>query len=1182
VRLVPIFPDGDQPGFNREAALNAYEWALSNPEEAVTVAKALALDEIAALTEKHYEVIQKAVDKFYIEQVEVSKRALKRVVVSKAARGEDVDEYVAMGDELSKAAGDMNFFERQRKAQGQWRDPRGRWRTMNVKIARSGERGAPLGPNQTLPPAVANRMGVSQAEKMPSANRNRLHNAYLQVAEALDTVADIDPKDVITAYKFKNPRNGAETVKVHQGNKPVLDEFDFEGDNDLEEIEVNVDPTLTAGGATFDLVSALGGGFGTAGAVTSAGAQAGGAASKFRENWRAIGDGQFGAEQDTRARDFQNIGNASQLIGNALGSHIGPAGRFATTVGNWVGTHGPQAEEVLGPGTRKLSYRYRGVEKRPDPELQDAIDQTMSQIAAKAKSKEAKVEVTDKDKRRYKDAAHEVLVYGPLSEYGKQFGTKDKDGKPTGESPLITRMIKDLPDMGLARLQLESGHVPPSHGVIIDRKGVVTTQAVGYGDDWYLPFNLKTIGQVNGGEYVRTRTLGGPTSEDIYTALITEARGITVVSHSGIYNIEFDKTFRGGRRFNDKARRMVDRYEKLLDAVKEGQVSPNVPVDRLRELNATVAATGMEGQEASDYFQSLKAEEGKNPKMSVERIAQVRDRWINEVVAQGMDPDFTMDDLKEEYVNKRSTQILAEKKAAPAVTSDPDWDALAADVMSDRPDSFQALNEQLGEQTGSSPEAMGALKASEAYRVAQEGVSAADKRETARIEAAREFEADPIAALEFTHKGTAERWNTELGRAQYEYRQAHRGMQLDANGYRNALKALQEQFPYYIKRTEWRPLPGGDVAHTGTKDTGYVMPRYNRPTAAKAGYHQRLVTGAGKISAAETGYQNNRVRLKMVNQGSGSSASTDEQYVAPGSGGNSFVQRNKKAQEAKKANDARYALYAEVTAKGKHYASIAGNPVIPVHFDDPAWRNAFVVETGRDYPISFGLVSEFHKHFSGYTGPSDRTKIPGAKPGVKEPSPLTEAEFSYLASNVPGFTDAAFEEAESLNAYLKDPQGNVGIDQNKFNVAGNVGPSGQFQEWSGADVPDVALTDPRAVFAFKGDDFKSGKNPKMYEATAKNKVRAIAAFQVGAGVDLEVAKIDPASPFMDAGLDDKITGDLITVLAKIGNGGDSKDQQNLIKELHQLRALTHLRTGANMQQAAIGNAPGQATSIFSP
>ena len=39
-----------------------------------------------------------------------------------------------------------------------------------------------------------------------------------------------------------------------------------------------------------------------------------------------------------------------------------------------VGSHGPQAEAVIGPTARRTAYRYRGTEKTPDKHIVDAYD----------------------------------------------------------------------------------------------------------------------------------------------------------------------------------------------------------------------------------------------------------------------------------------------------------------------------------------------------------------------------------------------------------------------------------------------------------------------------------------------------------------------------------------------------------------------------------------------------------------------------------------------------------------------------------------------------------------------------------------------------------------------------------------------------------------------------------------
>lgn len=146
-------------------------------------------------------------------------------------------------------------------------------------------------------------------------------------------------------------------------------------------------------------------------------------------------------------------------------------------------------------------------------------------------------------------------------------------------------LIRALPtDPFTAKLSEQAGHVLPSQGVVINADGEVVSQAVGYSDDHYLPFDLKNLASLRGGQYVRTRVSGGLTGEDIYTAIQSGARMATVVSTSGVFSIQFDQNFRGARGNSDKARSMYDRYLKILDAVDNSNmylkdVSPSVYED---------------------------------------------------------------------------------------------------------------------------------------------------------------------------------------------------------------------------------------------------------------------------------------------------------------------------------------------------------------------------------------------------------------------------------------------------------------------------------------------------------------------------------------------------------------------------------------------------------------------------
>lgn len=262
--------------------------------------------------------------------------------------------------------------------------------------------------------------------------------------------------------------------------------------------------------------------------MTQALGHAGGETNAFADAWHKNAD----YNDSTNSQTYARIEAGSKLLANMPGAK----GKMAGQMGEWVGRYGPEAEKVIGPHLRRTAYRYRGTERRPDPKLA-AAKQTAASNASKA---------LDIPQDKFTPEV-EALV-----------------------SQTAAQMYLDanLPDRKLNAVQRASGKIPPSEGVIINADGKIITQAVGYMDDHYLPFNLKNLKGLQGGSYVRSRSSGGPTSEDIYTGLVSGARSVTVVSHSGVFTVHFDDDFRGGRRYNDKAAQMVSRYAKTLDAIK--------------------------------------------------------------------------------------------------------------------------------------------------------------------------------------------------------------------------------------------------------------------------------------------------------------------------------------------------------------------------------------------------------------------------------------------------------------------------------------------------------------------------------------------------------------------------------------------------------------------------------------
>jgi len=459
----------------------------------------------------------------------------------------------------------------------------------------------------------------------------------------------------------------------------------------------------------------------------------------------------FGRKPDDRgttAGQWRRLEASSKLAYDMGGKYLPEQAQLALKAGEYAGKYEPQAERVIGPSARRAAYRYRGVEKKPDAVFQNDIDS---------------LRVSQKGGR----PAHEALIFGTPTPAPRGRGPEQGMWEDRTESRTIAKMKDLLPSPELYELNKKSGTLPPSQGIIINRSGKVITQAVGYGEDWYLPFNLRNLSQLSGGEYIRTRAYGGLTTEDVYVGLVSGARAVTVVSHSGTYTMEFDDNFRGARRFNDKAGRMHARYAQLLDAVKFGDVTlGDISPARKQELRDKVAReTGKDPAditEGTPEFKVLRTREKANPKLAKADMEAAAIQALNEspkLLGQGHTGYRSFDD----YVDQGGN-----------------------------PDPIKAA-EELGAQ-----------------------------REVTR-------------AIDSATITNAENLNPLI---------------LNGRGYGKAMKALQDQFPYYIARAEYI-APG-----PGRTDAGYIKPRFIRPAEALSGYYDKTIEGKAKLHADRTNYQN--------------------------------------------------------------------------------------------------------------------------------------------------------------------------------------------------------------------------------------------------------------------------------------------------------------------------------------
>jgi SpoVK/Ycf46/Vps4 family AAA+-type ATPase len=367
------------------------------------------------------------------------------------------------------------------------------------------------------------------------------------------------------------------------------------------------------------------------------------------------GDWMGHGPDDYRTTDqFWRRTSTAAAIGSGAAAATGnQQAATALMAGKFVGDMAPEAEKVMGPTARRAAYRYRGTEKTPNARYQRLIDGSKQHYGSGSVARENMLRGT--------------FQKIPVNPYNTQAGSREI----WNPSPLIEEMQKTLPDPQRYHLNRKSGTIPPSQGIIIDKSGRVTTEAVGYGEDWYLPFNLSHMKDVRGGEYVRTRAFGGLTTEDVTAGLISGARAVTVVSHSGVFTMEFDPSFTGSKRYNDKAARMAKRYGQLLDAVKSKEVSlGSIPPQRNEELKALAARKYSPDLDVKAYKEQLKKlqdKEREDPKLAEATKSEILTQLLNERVQED-DPakDFQSFQLAAEAAaNKNGNYEVVDQISTP-------------------------------------------------------------------------------------------------------------------------------------------------------------------------------------------------------------------------------------------------------------------------------------------------------------------------------------------------------------------------------------------------------------------------------------------------------------------------------------------------------------------------------------
>ena len=766
--------DPRDPNFDIDQARAAYRYLRDGGPEAELVFKCAVFDDIQRELAVIKPEVQGLVDEWASERISKMVGRLERaggrtatiiskalVPVAKAIAEDAVDEYSEQ--------------ERSANAKRQSRDRRGRFVTMGRRIDYTVPK---------MPHAEANALGIPMladeaGKHLPDATQYAFRAAKQQTADMLRGAHETGALHEVRAAYHKpggHDENGvyspeANELQTYRGGVDWDDLANMHANGyKLMGVQADIDRDLNVGGAAFDLITAAGVSPETAGSLVG-GAKANDWAD-FQSKWKTQGQA-----NTPRARSYARVEAGAQVANAMLPAHTPAPVRTGVIAAGWAGRHGQKLEDLLGPTAAKNAYRYRAVEKKPSPQLQRQLNFLRRNIKSEHGGANSK-------------AARDQFVIGSPIKGGT---VPLPGGKKTEGSPVRDYLEARLPDPNRVQLHLESGRGVPSQGILVNERGQIVAESVGLGEDHYLPFTPRALKQLKGGEYARTRAFGGPTTEDFYAALVGGARAFTVVSNSGTFVVQFQPDFRGARRFNDKAARMLGTYAGLLDALQAEIVGFEIPEDRSRELRARAARDFPGSPMMRDQrFHELEAAELDDPQLSQAAKSKIFEETMA-VLAQKQNGGEGLP-VDEFILQRKAESHLSDERLAD----------LERDMGSKDPDvGDRARNEMLT-----------AIGSSEARRVFSQLVEAAENQR-----------------LQETRK-----------------------MRLDGAGYQQALLAMHEQFPYYLEKPIWirKEDKPGETGGGPKKDLQYTRPGDVRPHKARIGFHNapNAAVGSGKKSAS--------------------------------------------------------------------------------------------------------------------------------------------------------------------------------------------------------------------------------------------------------------------------------------------------------------------------------------------
>jgi hypothetical protein len=341
----------------------------------------------------------------------------------------------------------------------------------------------------------------------------------------------------------------------------------------------------------------------------------------------------------------------------------------------------------LEPYVERAANRYTGTRVKPSEQVLELFDGSQGaqlealSTASPGRVKQILTQVRASGNKSTKDVDNAVDNATTAMEAPAVFHAAEKrvnrDKQRTDQLAMGLRsdmaalaLGKQLPsDPMLNTLSTRAGKTLPSRGVVIGESGEVAFESVGQADDHYTPFSAAMLKAMEGGQFVRSRQRGGPSAEDLRTLLTSGARMATIVSSSGVFELELAPEARGLKRFGPQMQSMNDAYKRLLNTIATNGLAagPDEPqyLGRLSpDVAQKVEAEALKGKTLADQQKKRQAARAKAYLAAAEKSANIDRTAIQQEnlgTAAGLDDRARGGLSVQEYAQRMTDQEIQDR-----------------------------------------------------------------------------------------------------------------------------------------------------------------------------------------------------------------------------------------------------------------------------------------------------------------------------------------------------------------------------------------------------------------------------------------------------------------------------------------------------------------------------------------